>query len=682
MKTFTLLLMLGLSGLTVLAQNPPAKFGKPVQEDFVLTVCPIDSGANAYYIFDYAVVSFVYDDNKGWKWQMERHSKIRIVNDNGKDYANIIIPYHEVRTNKEYIMGLKGYTYNMEKGKIVKTKLEKSQIFDENVSEHLFRTKVTMPDIRAGSVIEVTYTLSSDFWAYLRDWEFQQDIPVLYSELNIGFPEYFNYTVNMKGYEPLLVNENSSKMGAAIITVNNGSSSYSGRQSYQSQTVNYTIRTKRLVAVNLPALKEEPYVSTMENYRTQIEFELASIRFPGSVPKEYSSSWDSVVDYLLKHDFFGMKLRNPLFARSDVKEIMEKNLAPYERMLAVYDKVKSTIKWDESYGMYSREPLRNVYSDGAGSAMDINFILINLLQAAGIQVYPVALSTRKNGIIMPTFPTVDKFNYVVAMAVIDGKRVFLDATDPYRPAGVLPPRCLNGKGRIIDDNMNDWVDLESPMAATEIKFYNLKLNEDGSFSGVVSTSLQGYSAMDFREKKDKSQSIEKLKEDIQAENPGMVIDSVNIEGLDEVDGEILVKYYVTISEQAERIGEMVMFSPLFYEKINASPFKLEERKFPVDFNYTRTDKMIYRIELPEGYGVEAIPESMNLQSPDKSLRFLYSATMIGNILNLNVVLQIKKPLFLPAEYQIIREFFAAMVSKEAEMVTVTKSGPQAVTTTY
>ena len=51
--------------------------------------------------FDYANVHFVYDTHKGWTWQMDRHTKIKIVNDDGKNYANILIPYYESKNNEE-----------------------------------------------------------------------------------------------------------------------------------------------------------------------------------------------------------------------------------------------------------------------------------------------------------------------------------------------------------------------------------------------------------------------------------------------------------------------------------------------------------------------------------------------------------------------------------------------------
>ena len=87
---------------------------------------------------------------------------------------------------RTYIL-VKGYTYNVVNGKVEKTKLGKDQIFKEDITDFSKRMKVTMPNVKAGSVIEISYTIISKLWAYLRDWNFQKDIPVLQSELYKDF---------------------------------------------------------------------------------------------------------------------------------------------------------------------------------------------------------------------------------------------------------------------------------------------------------------------------------------------------------------------------------------------------------------------------------------------------------------------------------------------------------------
>ena len=196
--------MITVSATAVYAQKSPAKFGKPLASDFSSTVCPIDSGANAFCIFDFATLRFNLDFNLGWTWQLERHTKIRIVSEEGKSHGNIFLAYIDGRYSDENIYNLKGYTYNVVEGKIEKTEISKENIFDDKITEFLRGKKVAMSNVKAGSVIEIKYTIISGFLGTPPRWEFQKDIPVLRSELFIDLKNKSEDLNGLLVFNPLL----------------------------------------------------------------------------------------------------------------------------------------------------------------------------------------------------------------------------------------------------------------------------------------------------------------------------------------------------------------------------------------------------------------------------------------------------------------------------------------------
>ena len=104
--------------------------------------------------------------------------------------------------------------------------------------------------------------------------------------------------------------------------------------------------------------------------------------------------------------------------------------------------------------------------------------------------------------------------------------------------------------------------------------------------------------MNFKEKKDDSQSLEKLVEDLQTQNPGLsVTDSISRDWTIR-PAMSSASYNVNISDRVDNIGDIMSFSPMLFEKLNENPFKLEDRKFPVDFNYPVTKKMVFRYPFP------------------------------------------------------------------------------------
>ena len=74
-----------------------------------------------------------------------------------------------------------------------------------------------------------------------------------------------------------------------------------------------------------------------------------------------------------------------------------------------------------------------------------------MLKEAGLEANPVILSTRNNGYVGSiTFPNISKFDYVIGHVKIGEKEYLLDATEPYGMPNILPVRCLNGEGLLVN----------------------------------------------------------------------------------------------------------------------------------------------------------------------------------------------------------------------------------------
>src|SRR5690606_34800525 len=109
--------------------------------------------------------------------------------------------------NAEKISDITATTYNIENGKVTQVKLEKSAIFEENYDENHTLAKFTFPNIKEGSVITYSYTLESPYIYKYKDWEFQSDIPKLYSEYNTSIPANYEYNIKLVGTLKLIRNE-------------------------------------------------------------------------------------------------------------------------------------------------------------------------------------------------------------------------------------------------------------------------------------------------------------------------------------------------------------------------------------------------------------------------------------------------------------------------------------------
>src|SRR4030095_1963822 len=150
----------------------PVKFGKISAEDFKTSVYSIDSNAAAVVIADIGTSS-ITGNSKGWfSIEFKHFKRIHILKKNSYELADVEIPLYTNGSSEEELQGLKAYTYNLENGKVVETKLERSGVFQDKLSKNHLLKKFTFPAIKEGSIIEYEYTIHSDFIFNLQPWEF------------------------------------------------------------------------------------------------------------------------------------------------------------------------------------------------------------------------------------------------------------------------------------------------------------------------------------------------------------------------------------------------------------------------------------------------------------------------------------------------------------------------------
>ena len=176
------------------SQEVKMKFGDVDLSELQMKSYSKDTSAAAVILGDFGNISFTYDQFKGgFKVIYVRQTRIKILKKDGYSWADHSVELYKENNNEQSIGSVSGTTYNLEGGKIKKSKLTKDSQFREKLSEYWEAFKFTMPDVKEGSVIEYRYTVTSDYIFTLPVWYFQYSIPVVWSELKISIPEYYTY---------------------------------------------------------------------------------------------------------------------------------------------------------------------------------------------------------------------------------------------------------------------------------------------------------------------------------------------------------------------------------------------------------------------------------------------------------------------------------------------------------
>ncbi|MFA4864975.1 MAG: hypothetical protein WC605_14545, partial [Bacteroidales bacterium] len=374
---------------------------------------------------------------------------------------------------------------------------------------------------------------------------------------------------------------------------------------------------------------------------------------------------------LMQSGHFGMAIRGCVFLNNKVKEIEQTCTTPMEKLIAAHEYVKHAVKWNELEALYiSSEDLATPFNKKIGNSSDVNLILIQLLKKLDLNVTPVALSTRSNGFLSPLFPSLDKLNYVVAYVVIDNKPYFVDATEEYLPVGMLPERCINLQGRIIDEMKSDWVDLIPQKKDKTLIQVDLTIGPDLVMTGTMNRNSYDYAALEFRNDYAKFNSEEEFLRDMENNNLGLSIIKSRISSLDSIYLPIQEEYDVRIKNRVTSAGNMLYIYPLLFEQVIENPFKSEERNYPVDFITPSEMTFISKITIPEGLQIVELPKVMVMKLPDNSVSIQYQISAVGNIVYLTYKFNLTKPFFSVEEYADLRTFFSELVKKHSEPIVI------------
>ncbi|WP_276165629.1 DUF3857 domain-containing protein [Zobellia alginiliquefaciens] len=666
----TVFLVLFAMAFSLNAQN--FKFGKVSEEELKETLNPNDSSAAATVLYRSKNVRFIYNQGAGFSILTDVFERIKIYDKSGFDYATISQSLYKSDNDIESISGLKAYTYNLKNGKVEKSKMDKSAVFTTELSKYRNQEKFTLPNIKEGCVIEYQYKVTSPFYYSIDEIALQYDIPIKKQEISIATPEYFNFKANMKGYLSVSP-KRSSKSGNINFTNKNrsdGNGALVTSTTYSNQNIDYTVHTAEYDMVNVPALKEEPFVNDINNYRSSVKYELQYIKFPQQLQENYTTTWEAVIKKIYKSDGFGLQLKSTRYFKDDLDVLIGKTSSPAELMSAIYFHVQNQMNWNSIYGYYADKGVKTAYKERTGNIADINLILTAMLQEAGLEASPVLVSTRSHGV--PMFPTREGFNYVIASVDLDGQQVLLDATNKYARPNLLPTRVLNWFGKKVrKDGSSVSINLLPSQLSEESVQMNVDLYQDGSLNGKLRHTNRYYNAYLFRNKYANSDEEDYL-EKLENRNNGMEISNYQIKNKEGVGKPVQESYEFVLDKQADVIGDKIYFSPLFHLLQTENPFKLDERKYPIDFTFPRRDKYMINISIPDAYKVISKPEDMSIAMADGIGSFQYKMLGEGQNLQLVVDLKLNHAVIGAEHYSYLKEFFKNLVEKQTEKVVLSK----------
>lgn len=633
--------------LQILSQEYPREFGKISTEEVSLASYSEDPEAEALVLFDIGKSKFIKTES-GFDILFSQTRRIKILEQAGMEYAEVAIPlYVSDNGTSEKVESLEAFTYNLENSGIIRKQLDEKTVYEEKKSDHWKVKKFAFPDARAGSVVEYRYEVRTPFLYHLRDWSFQDHIPTLYSR----------YTVNMiPFYEYVLIVRGTSKFDFQ--------ESKKGKLKRYFSGVEFVDMIYDYAMTDVPAFRDESYITSPDDYMIKMDFQLAKITRPNGVPTEIMSTWPKLVKDLDEYEDFGRYIDK---CRKTARNILETDLDvsglnTFEKARKIIDYVKSGFGWNGYYNKFASKKPKELISQRTGNSADINLMLLALLRAAGIQADPVILSTRNHRKITVDYPFEHFFNYVVVLVNADGNQFLTDGTGDMLTFNTLPPRCLNDPGLVVDKKETRWVQFSNATESLKRTFLHHKLNNaSNSYKITGSITSTHYEAYHYRKtfKNDTTKALEEIL------NKGVAnVDAIRIANANE--GSRPYSIFFSGDAQAENLGGKIVVSSFLGFPLQENKLKQKERQYPVDFIYTKAEELKAIIDFPEELSVSYLPE--NYVVDDDLVEIRVTHTENKQQIVTSALFRLKKPVYLSEEYQKIKAHFDMVTKKFNESI--------------
>ncbi len=637
------LALLILTSIASFAQENGFPYGKATYRELDLKEYAPDTAATALVLDEFGE-AFINND---FNLQYTYHARIKILKKEGVNRGTFEIWLRKSEKSVEKMISVKGSSFNIENGSMRESKLDQKRTYTENHNKFYNIHKFAIPNVKVGSVIEVMYTLESPFIYNFRSWEFQSDIPKLKSEYLCLIPGIYNYNISLRGFLKLSKNENEL-IRSCFTPV--GRSADCARMRFGMK--------------DIPTFKEEEFMTAKSNFLSVINFELSQINYFDGRKDKITKEWKDVDEELRQHAEFGVQLkRGKDILDRQIEEIIAGETDTKAKAHKIYDFIKGWYRWNEVYGKYSEFGIKKAFDSRVGNVGDINLSLIAALKYAGIPVEPVILSTRENGLATEVYPVLSDFNYVIAKATIGDKAYFLDATDDFYPFGLLPERCLNGKGRVIGSDQSYWEELKPIERQRMTSIVNLALSNEG-MAGTVQTTYSGYAAVNERKKIKKFNSEQEYIKSITNRLHDITIKKFELENLDNLDKPLVISLEVHWDVGDLSQNGTLLFNPFVVDQWKRNPFKSSERLFPVDFGAALEEILILNLTYPPDFVLDEIPEKIALKLPANGGHFIFEVNDAANKVSMANTLVIAKPIFTSQEYHYLKELFNNVIATE------------------
>lgn len=648
------------------------------------------------------------------------HRKVKILTEEGLRYATVTIPYYRFMEYTERVSGIKVTVSNGEvdaEGNPVVRKMNKECIQDIKHDFSYREKKFVVPDVSPGDTIEIRYEVLGLFPAYWQlgydgakgehfftafgfmtryglgedivfpKWNFQEDIPVLESSLEVShFDDYLfgyaltgdanvTFTEQNGGSVKIMRRAVGSRPQFSISTGTDRGSSF-GTGAARSSTGEKALRMLIFRAQDLLPLEdvEESYVINPQKYKSSVDFNFKGRKIEVNPQSEiiemvgdynYSNSWTDVGKILFNSRYFGRKIfYSQDFYREYADSVANLSVSDYEKVQLICNHIRNDLECtSQDRGMFISS-LRDIYTGKRGSNVDICAIAYKTLDRAGFRPKMVMLKSRDAGHLHTGVTSVGALNNAVLhLTLKDGSIVLFDPTGNPKDTRLLNPMYLVRDG-IVYNGGEERINLMNAIENKEYHNAALFVGPNGMVSGICRSIFTNHSAY----------GMEGAAPQINAEEGEVkygILDSL---------ASRYTREFTFRRTSAVMVDDRIFVNPFAEKYFSADEFS-GPRTYPVEFRNPKTIEYTATINLPDGYEVYELPQKVAIHQPLCGASATLLSKVQGNLVQFGLTVKLDNATIQLEHYECFREWWQQMCTLFEEMIILRKKGGKSFTET-
>ena len=292
-----------------------------------------------------------------------------------------------------------------------------------------------------------------------------------------------------------------------------------------------------------------------------------------------------------------------------------------EKVKAIYYWTQQNIKYiafEYALGGFIPRESNDVFRKKYGDCKDNSSILYSMLAIAGIKGNLTWIGTRSIPYTYNEIPTPVVDNHMILSYENNDKTYYLDATGRYIKFG-MPTSFIQGKEALVGYGKDFKIKKVPIIAAKEnavIDVSNIKI-ENGNVIGSSKTIISGYLKSDIFNTLESGNTEAKLKKFykrvFEKGNNSFQINSFKETNKYHYDDDFIVDYDFEINNYAKNLGDEIYINLNLKKEI--SLFKADKnRKNAIEYEYQKHYKYTTKLEIPVGYKVDYVPESITVSN--------------------------------------------------------------------